>query len=139
MTSFVKYYAGIFGIALMCGGCSISGSITDRAHFEIVAQDMKLEDEQTLRIMHGTTVREVPLSGIADIEIMPEISTVVASELFYGARIVLKNEGALSSAQKNSDSTSERVYLSVNNTIRAKTKDATVLVPLDNIFRLTIK
>lgn len=124
-------------IASAFSGCSISGSVIDRARYETALENIHLDYPSTLCVYYGGTLRNIPLKDILSVEINPKHSTIFNNELFYSADITLKNGTRIRTTEKDlTDRT--RLFISVHNSIIARNGNNSYKIGLENVARLNV-
>ncbi|HEX3019036.1 MAG TPA: hypothetical protein VHP36_01985 [Chitinispirillaceae bacterium] len=119
-------------------GCSISGSVIDRARYETSLTGIRLDHPSTLDVYYGGVHRSIPLKDISMVEIYSSHSTVINNELCYGAEITLKNGTRIQTNEKDpTDNT--HLFISVHNSIVARNGCDLFRIGLDNVTRINIK
>lgn len=127
----------LFLACTLCG-CSISGSVIDRASYETSLSDMRLLNPSELDIFYGGVHRRIPLKDVSSVEINSSVSAVINNELCYSAEIILKDGTRIHTNEKDlTDNT--RLFISVHNSIIARDDRDAFRIGLENVFRINLR
>lgn len=97
---------------------------------------MKLDEFPALKVFFGGAVSEIPLKSIKELVIDHSNMIQYEDELYYSARIVLKDGTTISPNQKSSNYLS---FISVQNTISGKRGYESFKIGLQDVERIEIQ
>ena len=128
----------LLGILLSVGmQCALSGSIVDRGRFETKLTAMRLQNHPTLKVYHGGSRRDIPLTQINTIIIDPSNMTTIDNELCFSADITLKDGSRIKSIE-NDQSTSNKVYLAVQDALVGRKDKDWFIIRLEDVARISV-
>jgi hypothetical protein len=116
-------------------GCQPPGVVTNRQEFNMNLNSMKLDEFPALKVFFGGAVSEIPLKSIQELVIDHSNMIQYEDELYYSARIVLKDGTTISPNQKSSNYLS---FISVQNTISGKRGYESFKIGLQDVERIEI-
>jgi len=111
--------------------------IIDRDTFETPVKKMYLSEEPYLKVLHGGCIQKISLKQIQMVKISRESSMFFENELFYGGEVILKSGAKI---QSSKDKTKQNpVFISIQNTLKGKSKEHAFSISLDNIVQIQVK
>jgi hypothetical protein len=136
MNEFTIHCIIVFGGLMSLTGCQAPGVVVNLEKFETHLNSMKLNDYPALKVYYGGALSEIPLKSIHEIDIDHSAVVQYEDELFFGARIVLKDGTAILSSQKNSKSLP---YVSIQNTLSGKRGNEKFTIGLQDVSKIEIE
>ncbi len=135
-TDLILFLFPLFLTFTFCG-CSISGSVIDRARYETSLTDLRLLNPSELDIYYGGVHRRIPLKDVSSVEINSSISAVINNELCYSAEIIMKDGTRIHTNEKGlNDNT--RLFISVHNSVIARNDRDAFRIGLENVYRINL-
>jgi hypothetical protein len=124
------------GGLILLTGCQPPGVVVNLQKFETHLNSIKLAEYPALKVYYGGALSEIPLKSIKELDIDHSIVTQYEDELYFGARIVLKDGTAILPSQKNSKFLP---FVSIQNSISGKRGDEKVTIGLKDVTKIEIE
>ncbi|HEX2955242.1 MAG TPA: hypothetical protein VHO70_00315 [Chitinispirillaceae bacterium] len=132
-----KIHCNIFFIGLtLLTGCQPPGVVVNLQKFETHLNSVKLCEYPSLKVYYGGALSEIPLKSIKELNIDHSLVVQYEDELYFGARIVLKDGTAIQPSQKESKLLP---FVSIQNTISGKRGSEKFSIGLKDVSRIEIK
>lgn len=125
----------ICGLTLLTG-CQPPGVVVNLQKFETHLNSIKLSEYPALKVYYGGALSEIPLKSIHELDIDHSVVVQYEDELYFGARIVLKDGTAILPSQKNSKNLP---YVSIQNSIFGKRGNEKFQIGLKDVSRIEIE
>jgi hypothetical protein len=109
--------------------------VINRQDFETHLSSIKLTEYPTLKVYYGGTLSEIPLKEILEVTIDHSKMVQYEDELYYSAKIVLKDGASISPTQKDSK---VRPFISVQNSLTGKRGNEIYKIGLQDVGRIEI-
>ncbi len=122
------------GLTLFAG-CQPPGVVVNLQLFETHLNSVKLNEYPALKVYYGGALSEIPLKSIHELNIDHTMVIQYEDELYYGARIVLKDGTAILPSEKNSN---YQPFVSIQNSISGKRGSETFRIDLKDVSRIAI-
>jgi hypothetical protein len=122
-------------IMVLIYGCQPPGIVTNRQKFNTHLNSIKLNEFPALKVYYGGAICEIPLKSLQELVIDHSNVIQYDDELYFGAKIVLKNGMSIKSNQNDSKFLP---YVSVQNTIIGRHNSETFQIGLQDVARIEI-
>lgn len=123
------------GLTLQAG-CQPPGVVVNLQMFETHLNSVKLNEHPSLKVYYGGALSEIPLKSIQEINIDHTMVIQYEDELYYGARIVLKDGTSILPSEKNSK---DQPFVSIQNSISGKRGNEKFKICLKDVSRIAIE
>jgi hypothetical protein len=104
--------------------------------FETHLNSVKLNENPSLKVYYGGALSEIPLKSIHELYIDHTMVIQYEDELYYGARIVLKDGTSILPSEKNSK---DQPFVSIQNSISGKRGKEKFKICLKDVSRIAIE
>ena len=130
----------VLSMTLLFGCAARTAVVTDQNETNTNLRDLKLEESPYLKIVMGGAIREIPLNDVLVLEIDPATSTVFERELYFSARLRLRESSTylklLQVYREQTSSTPIPCFISIRNTLQGKHSSETYRIPLDKLVEI---
>lgn len=127
--------AVVAGAALVLAGCAARGTILDLNSHSTVARRMRLDRGRAMKIKDGGAIKLIPLRRLKSVMLDPMESRTFEQELYYEAKVELKDGTTFSSSGKTID-TESKTYVCVSDVLHARTQRGRVRIGLDRVSKI---